>query len=200
MKFKIQNIPNYRYEKENDGRSDRNAAQMRRPKGGKKLTEEEETIKNFGGREIKSLTHGRNWYILLEYSDFFFFFFCDNCSSCLFKFNSIQSIFKSSFLPNRISNSAQISPFQRSSDSFVNRKRSDSCLRQKFMRRNPKSSFLEVMAAAAVFILVVVEVVSPILDILVSQDLRPVRDVDRQRRCRHRRYAPVSGVDRRNPL
>lgn len=149
---------------------------------------------------MESLTHGRNWYILLEYSEIFLFVFRNNCSSCLFKFNPnpIKSIFESSFLPNRISNSAQISSFQRSSNSFMNRKRSNPRLRQKFMWRNPKSLFLELIAVVvAVFIL---EVIPPILDILVSQNLRPIRDVNRQRGGGNRRNATVSDVDGRNPL
>lgn len=71
------------------------------------------------------------------------------------------------------------------------------------MRRNPKSPFLEVIAGSAVFVvllIVVVEAVSPILDVLVPQDLRPVRDVDWKRRCGDRRYATVSAVDGGNPL
>ena len=107
-----------------------------------------------------------------------------------------------SFLPNCISDPTEIPPFESPTNPFVHRERGDPrprhLPRQKLVRRNPNTaSAVAIAIAVNIVVIVVVAVTStPAISVLVPEDLRPVRNVDRERR--RSRADAIAGIGDRS--
>lgn len=125
--------------------------------------------------------------------------YCDFCFSFfVFRFSSSNFlILEAGFFPNCVSDPTEIPTFQSPPCSFVHREGGDPrprhLPRQKLVRRDPHPVLTLVFS---VQVIVVNAVTTAILPILVSQDLRPVRNVHRQWR-RIRSGEAVGRVKRR---
>lgn len=100
-----------------------------------------------------------------------------------------ESILKTNSLPNGVSNPVQISTLERPPDPLLHRG-GDPRLRQKLVRRNTAAVLCRLVLV--VIEIVVVAVSAAILSVLILQNLRPVRNVNRQR-CRPTPRPPRRG-------
>lgn len=98
-----------------------------------------------------------------------------------------ESILKTNSLPNGISNPVQISTLERPPDPLLHRG-GDPRLRQKLVRRNTAAVLCRLVLV--VIEIVVVAVSAAVVSVLILQNLRPVRNVNRQRSRTTPRPAP----------
>lgn len=105
-------------------------------------------------------------------------------------------ILETRFFPDRVSDPAQIPALERPPDPFMHRQRRHPRPRQVLVRGH---SVISILLFFLVFVFVFVRTVAGACPVLAPQDLRPIRNVHRQRPRPHRNPVDVDGLPHRLP-